>query len=83
MRLIDADALLRKLFPYNVVDKKNYAINAYAVEKTILDMPVQNREIKNLCGRCLHHDACYARMQADDGKLMYLTKCDFYNGGGD
>ena len=39
MELIDRQALLRKLFPYEVVDKKNCAINAYAVEKAILDMP--------------------------------------------
>ena len=39
MSLINKQALLRKLFPYEVVDKKSYAINAYAVEKTILDMP--------------------------------------------
>jgi alpha-L-arabinofuranosidase len=39
MDLIDRQALLKKLFPYEVVDKKNYAINAYAVEKAILDMP--------------------------------------------
>ena len=39
MELIDRQALLRKLFPYEVVDKRNCAINAYAVEKTILDMP--------------------------------------------
>ena len=47
MDLIDRQALLRKLFPYEVVDKKNCAINAYAVEKTILDMPnkVDSEEI--------------------------------------
>ena len=39
MDLIDRKALLRKLFPYEVVEKKGYAINAYAVEKAILDMP--------------------------------------------
>ena len=39
MDLIDRQALLRKLFPYEVVDKKNCAINAYAVEKAILGMP--------------------------------------------
>lgn len=78
MRLIDADALLRKLFPYNVVDKKNCSINAYAVEKTILDMPVHNREIKNLCNTCLHHDVCYVPLTGDKGKIMCLTKCDFY-----
>ena len=39
MDLIDRQALLRKLFPYEVVDKKNCAINAYAIERVILDMP--------------------------------------------
>jgi hypothetical protein len=41
MDLIDRQALLRKLFPYEVVDKKNCAINAYAVEKAIMDMPAK------------------------------------------
>lgn len=39
MDLIDRQALLRKLFPYEVVDKKNCAINAYAVERAIMNMP--------------------------------------------
>ena len=48
MELIDRQALLRKLFPYEVVDKKNCAINAYAVEKAILDMPneIDNEQIQ-------------------------------------
>ena len=47
MDLIDRQALLRKLFPYEVVDKRNCAINAYAVEKAILDMPnkADNEEV--------------------------------------
>ena len=47
MELIDRQALLRKLFPYDVVDKRNCAINAYAVEKAILNMPnkVDSEEI--------------------------------------
>lgn len=44
MDLIDRQALLRKLFPYEVVDKKNCAINAYAVEKIIKDMPNMSKE---------------------------------------
>lgn len=28
-------ALLKKIFPYNAADKKQYSINAYAVEKAI------------------------------------------------
>ena len=48
MDLIDRQALLKKLFPYEVVDKKNCAINAYAVERAILDAPnkVDGEEIK-------------------------------------
>ena len=48
MDLIDRQALLRKLFPYEVVDKRNCAINAYAVEKAILDMPnkIGNEEVQ-------------------------------------
>jgi hypothetical protein len=48
MDLIDRKTLLRKLFPYEVVDKKNCAINAYAVEKAILDMPnkADSKEVK-------------------------------------
>lgn len=48
MDLIDRQALLRKLFPYEVVDKKNCAINAYAVEKAILDMP-NKANSKEIC----------------------------------
>jgi hypothetical protein len=44
MDLIDRQALLRKLFPYEVVDKKNCVINAYAVEKIIKDMPDMSKE---------------------------------------
>lgn len=34
-RYIDADELIKKIFPYDVVDKKRYAINAEAVYKAI------------------------------------------------
>ena len=49
MDLIDRQALLRKLFPYEVVDKKNCVINAYAVEQTILNMPnkADSKEIRD------------------------------------
>ena len=48
MDLIDRQALLRKMFPYEVVEKKGYAINAYAVERAILSMPnrADNEEVK-------------------------------------
>lgn len=81
MDLIDRQALLRKLFPYEVVDKKNCAINAYAVEKAILDMPVINKEIKLLCDDCIHYRVCYPRLTADKSVLFNLTHCDFYRKG--
>ena len=30
-------ALLKKIFPYDTVDKKQYSINAYAVERAIIE----------------------------------------------
>ena len=81
MDLIDRQALLRKLFPYEVVDKRNCAINAYAVEKTILDMPSMNREIKALCNDCVHYDVCIARLRAEKEQLLNLTYCEFYKKG--
>jgi hypothetical protein len=78
MELIDRQALLRKLFPYEVVDKKNCAINAYAVEKAILDMPQVNREIKPLCKDCIHYDVCYPRLKAENGEILNLTFCHFH-----
>ena len=38
-RYIDADELIKKIFPYDVVDKKEYAINAYAVYDAIQKTP--------------------------------------------
>ena len=39
MRYIDADALIKKIFPYDVVDKKYYTINAKAVADAIDNAP--------------------------------------------
>lgn len=78
MDLIDRQALLRKLFPYEVVDKRNCAINAYAVEKAILDAPAMNREIKPLCNSCIHNEVCLPRLQAKDGVILNLA---FYRKG--
>ena len=57
MDLIDRQALLRKLFPYEVVDKRNCAINAYAVEKAIKDMPTKefNQESIEYLEKVLEH----------------------------
>lgn len=39
MRYIDADALIKKIFPYDVVDKKDYTINSKAVADAIANTP--------------------------------------------
>lgn len=39
MRLIDADALTKKIFPYDVVDKKAYSINAKMIHEAIKEAP--------------------------------------------
>lgn len=39
MRYIDADAFIKKIFPYDVVDKKDYIINAKAVADAIDNAP--------------------------------------------
>lgn len=83
MDLIDRQALLRKLFPYEVVDKKNCAINSYAVEKAIMDAPAMGREIKPLCNSCIHHDVCLPRLQAKEGEILNLSYCTFYREGDD
>lgn len=38
-RYIDADALIKKIFPYDIVDKKDYSINAKAVADAIDNIP--------------------------------------------
>lgn len=51
-RYIDADELIKKIFPYDVVDKKEYAINAYAVYDAIQKTPsadvVSKSEVEKL-----------------------------------
>lgn len=39
MRLIDADALIKKIFPYDGVDKKAYTINAKMIYEEINKAP--------------------------------------------
>jgi hypothetical protein len=53
------------------------------IERVVLDMPQMNREVKNMCNTCMHYDVCYARLSEDEGKLLYLTRCDFYREGGE
>ena len=41
MRHIDADALIKKIFPYDLVDKRDYSINAKAVYDAIQNAPTE------------------------------------------
>ena len=41
--LISRSALHKRMFPYEVVDKREYSINAKAVEKAILEAPAVQR----------------------------------------
>ena len=83
MDLIDRQALLQKLFPYEVVDLKSCVINAYGVKKAILDAPTMSRTIKPLCNDCIHYEVCYPRLKAHGGELLNLTYCEFYRKGDD
>lgn len=82
MDLIDRQALLKKLFPYEVVDKKNCAINAYAVEKAIMDMP-PIKTMAELCKDCIHTEICHARIVASEAMKKQIIKCEFYKKGDD
>ncbi len=53
-RYIDADELIKKIFPYDVVDKKRYAINAEAVYKAIQIVTAADVEEVVRCKDCKH-----------------------------
>lgn len=78
MDLIDRQALLKKLFPYEVVDLKSCAINAYVVERAILDAPSISKMQKPMCQKCVHYAICYARIKGDPAHFNNLTYCEFY-----
>lgn len=49
---IEREALLKKIFPYNAADKKEYTINAYAVEKAIKEAPAADMVEVVRCKDC-------------------------------
>jgi hypothetical protein len=61
MRLIDADALIKKIFPYDVVDKKCYTINAKMIHEAIKEAPTA--DIKTEVAR---------EIFAEIGKIIFL-----------
>jgi hypothetical protein len=51
---IDREALLKKLYPYDVVDKKTYAINAEAIYREIKKAPATDVVEVVRCKDCAH-----------------------------
>lgn len=41
-RYIDADKLIKKVFPYDVIDKKSYTINAKTIFEAINNAPTED-----------------------------------------
>ena len=68
-RYIDADELIKKIFPYDVVDKKRYAINAEAVYKAIQIVTAADVEEVVRCKDC-------KEFHRSDDKLA--QHCKFY-----
>lgn len=53
-RYIDADSLLKRMFPYDLVDKKQYALNAQAVYNVIESSSVADVVEVVRCKDCGH-----------------------------
>ena len=70
MRLIDADALIKKIFPYDVVDKKCYTINAKMIHEAIKESPTV--DIKTEVAREI-----FAEMEGTLKAATWLVKADF------
>ena len=56
MRYIDADALIEKIFPYDLVGKRLYSINAKAVYDAICAMPTADVVAVVRCKDCKLRD---------------------------
>lgn len=58
---IDADSLLKRMFPYDLVDKKQYALNAQAVYNVIESSSVADVVEVVRCKDCKHCERgiCY------------------------
>ena len=73
-RYIDADALIKKIFPYDVVDKKCYTINAKMIYEEIQKAPtadvVPNSEVEELSGKYDDLKLKYADLAKDHDELI-------------
>ena len=71
-RYIDADALIKKIFPYDAVNKKDYAINAKAVADAIDNTPTAD-----VVQRAVVEELKKDRYQIlPDGKIELLPRSD-------
>ncbi len=61
------NALLKKIFPYDTADKKQYSINAYAVERAIIEVA---EELSKECPDCKHFVGCE--------EAVWSGRCDQY-----
>lgn len=63
-RYIDADKLIKKVFPYDVIDKKSYTINAKTIFEAINNAPTEDVAEAVRCKDCKHRNPnCYKCMR--------------------
>lgn len=55
VKFTNTEMLIKKLFPYDVVDKKSYAINAQAVYESILNSSTEDVIKVVKCKNCIHY----------------------------
>lgn len=67
-RYIDADKLIKKIFPYNGAEKKSYTINAQAVYEAINNAPTEDVEEVVRCKDCGNSKWC--------DRVLY---CSYFN----
>lgn len=78
---IEREALLKKMFPYEGIDKKTYAINAKAVETAIVDAPTENVEEVVYCKDCEYLEVTWCYGECAKGILGIVTRHDFCSRG--
>lgn len=81
-RYIDADSLLKRVFPYDLVDKKQYALNAQAVYNAIESSSTADVVEVVRCKDCVHGlymDSCSMYLcRCTGGKLRYADNyCNY------
>lgn len=62
-RYIDADKLIKKVFPYDVIDKKSYSINAKTIFEAINNATAEDVVKVVRCKDCIYYQAncCFNR----------------------